>query len=247
MDWTNILVEWMHNYGYFAVVGILVLCGIGLPIPEELTFILAGYTVHLVNHTEHMRGLNLKVMIACAMLGLLMGDSLLFMLGKYYGQSLLKRWPFKMFFTPKRMEESIEFFHKYGHWTILMAGFVAGVRACTYFLAASMGVKYRRFIVLDICRALVTCPVSIWLGWKFGFHAEHIIHEYSLPVMIAVLLLAIYFGLRWYIRKNKVPVEPTVTKLAEVPMLAKPAEPAKPSEPLETSKLIEPAKPPESK
>jgi membrane-associated protein len=117
-------------------------------------------------------------------------------------------WPFKKFFTPQRIKDAEDFFHKWGTWTIFAAGFVAGVRACTYFLAASMGVKYRRFIAMDFARAALTCPISIWAGWKWGPDAEKIIHQYTLPLIVVIALAALFFVGRWYIRRKNQPPTP---------------------------------------
>ena len=223
MDWSALLTGWLAEYGYVAVVVVLILCGVGLPIPEELTFILAGFTVHKC-------GLNLEIMIACAMVGLILGDTILFCLGKYCGQALLTRWPFKKFFTAQRIKDAEDFFHKWGSWTIFAAGFVAGVRACTYFLAASMGVKYRRFIFLDFARAILTCPVSIYLGWRFGHEAEHIMHRYTLPLMILIVLVACYFVIRWYTRKQTPPTEPPDTGSSAKEAASAPTTPVLPAQ-----------------
>ena len=40
------LIEWLNDYQYYAMFGILFLCGIGLPIPEEVTLIGSGVVVY---------------------------------------------------------------------------------------------------------------------------------------------------------------------------------------------------------
>ena len=38
----SLLHAFFFDYGYYAVFGVLVLCGMGLPLPEDITLITAG-------------------------------------------------------------------------------------------------------------------------------------------------------------------------------------------------------------
>ena len=39
MDFLHILVNFFSDYGYFAVFGVLILCGFGLPVPEDISLV----------------------------------------------------------------------------------------------------------------------------------------------------------------------------------------------------------------
>lgn len=188
MDWLSELTPWFEHGSYFAVFFVLVLCGIGLPIPEEITFIAAGVVVQRIDA-------NVWIMIAVGLVGILAGDSLTYMAGRRYGMAVLSRWPFKRFVKKDGIEKARRFIDQHGSHSVFIAGFLAGVRAPTYFLCGSMGLSYARFVLWDLARAILTCPISVWLAWRFGKHAEHILREYSyIPVgLIAVVCLVILF------------------------------------------------------
>lgn len=163
--------EWLFEHGSYPIVfGVLVLCGVGLPIPEELTFVVAGYAASKAG--EH-----LGLMILVAMLGIVAGDSLTYWMGRHYGLALMRRWPFNKLIGERGIEKAQGFFKRHGKKTVFIAGFLAGVRAPTFFLSGSLGIRYRRFILLDVARAVVTCPVSIWLGYRYGPEAEEVLGE----------------------------------------------------------------------
>ena len=48
-----------------------------------------------------------------------------------------------------------------------------------FFLAGAMGVKYWRFFLWDLAGALISCPVSIWLAYRYGNAAAAIISKYK--------------------------------------------------------------------
>ena len=171
-DWISQLGPFFDQFSYLAVFLILLLCGIGLPVPEEATFLVAGYFVAKM-------GLSPGLMISVALAGIVLGDSITFFLGRGLGAALLTRWPFKKLISEQGLARAQAFFRKHGPKAIFIAGCMAGVRAPTFFLSGSMGLSYFRFLFWDFARSLVTCPLSIFLGYKFGPQAEEYISRYQ--------------------------------------------------------------------
>src|SRR5450631_2779114 len=94
------LVDFLLNfYGptpYFLIAGILLLCGLGLPIPEDITLLAAGLAAYY--------GLtNLILTILVAYFGVLLGDSIIFFLGAHYGRKLTKKWIFHKLLPDERL------------------------------------------------------------------------------------------------------------------------------------------------
>ena len=85
------LVDFILNfYGptpYLLVFGILLACGLGLPVPEDVTLFSAGIMAYY--------GVSdLLLMILISLVGVLIGDSFMFFLGAKYGRRLTKKWLF---------------------------------------------------------------------------------------------------------------------------------------------------------
>ncbi len=165
MDFFDALSGFLLEHGYLAVFVVLMLCGLGLPIPEELTLIAAG----LVVYREQA---DLLLMILVTIVGILGGDSLLLFLGRRFGPSLLARPLFRKLLHADRMVRVQKQFDRHGVKAVFFARFFAGIRPCVYFTAGTLGMRYRTFLLLDLAGALLSAPISVWLGYRFGGEIE---------------------------------------------------------------------------
>jgi membrane protein DedA with SNARE-associated domain len=179
------------EYSYLAVFGVLVLCGLGLPLPEELTLIAAGVVVY-EGKAE------LLPMIGVTIAGILVGDSILFFWGKRYGPSLLQHKWFAKLLHVERMNKVRREFERHGNKAVFFGRFFAGIRALVYFTAGSLGMPFRVFLLLDLLGALLSAPISVWLGFHFGAEIEHLLSyvkqfDRALLVVLALLVLWLCF------------------------------------------------------
>ena len=151
------------EYGYAAVFFVLVICGFGVPIPEDLTLVTGG-VISGVGYT------NPHIMFAVGMLGVLVGDGIMFAAGRIWGQKILRFKPIARIMTPKRYEQVQEKFDKYGNWVLFVARFLPGLRTAVFVTAGiSRKVSYLRFIIMDGLAALISVPIWIYLG-EYGAH-----------------------------------------------------------------------------
>jgi len=189
-DWLmGILTSHGQYVLYFGTFGLLVICGLGVPIPEELTFLCAGFAASQVKDT------NIAILCVMGVAGIMIGDSFPFLAGKYWGMSLLRKPKFARVITPERIEKVEDFFRRYGPWTVFGARFVAGLRMPAFFIAATMGVKYWTFFVLDLLGALISCPTSILLAYYFGPQAKEMVaqsHVYLFGLLGLGILYLVY-------------------------------------------------------
>src|SRR5256885_765736 len=80
---------------YYSLTGVLLLCGLGLPIPEDFTLISAG-------ELAYKGVINVHTAFFVCFGAVLAGDTLAFLLGRYFGPRVLASWLFRRFFTPKK-------------------------------------------------------------------------------------------------------------------------------------------------
>ncbi|HFC8520227.1 DedA family protein [Neisseria lactamica] len=151
------------EYGYAAVFFVLVICGFGVPIPEDLTLVTGGVISGMGYTNPHM-------MFAVGMLGVLVGDGVMFAAGRIWGQKILRFKPIARIMTPKRYAQVQEKFDKYGNWVLFVARFLPGLRTAVFVTAGiSRKVSYLRFIIMDGLAALISVPIWIYLG-EYGAH-----------------------------------------------------------------------------
>lgn len=161
MDLLQRLIAIFAENGYVAVWIALMICGLGLPLPEDVTLVAGGVIAGLGYANVHM-------MFAMCMVGVLLGDATVFMLGHHYGARMLKwRWVARVL-PPRRYEMVQHKFARYGNRVLFVARFLPGMRTTIYATAgATRRVSLLRFLLIDTLAALISVPVWVYLGY-FG-------------------------------------------------------------------------------
>jgi membrane protein DedA with SNARE-associated domain len=154
----------MHFHGPAAYVGVLfvlITCGLGVPLPEDVPLISGGWLI--------ARGGSLPLMILTGLAGILIGDTIIFRAGSTYGLRLLETRLGKHI-PGERVARTIALFDKHGPKFIMVARFVPGLRAVTYFVAGTTGVPYWKFLTFDGLAACISAPAWVYLGWYARKH-----------------------------------------------------------------------------
>ncbi len=171
------LLEILSQGGFLSFWGpflILVSCGIGVPIPEDIVLVVGGYLAHEFRHQL------LSVMIVLY-LGILIGDSIVFSAGRFVGGKALKTKRIKRFFTDERRLRVEGLFKKFGSSVVFVARFLPGLRAPVFFFCGAIRYSFTRFIFLDGLAALLSAPLFVWLGFfaakKYGADLTKLTHH----------------------------------------------------------------------
>ena len=161
MDLLERLITIFAENGYIAVFIALMICGAGLPLPEDITLVAGGVIAGLGYANVH-------AMFALAMFGVLLGDAGIFLLGHHYGSRMLKWRLVARILTPKRYAMVQEKFVRYGNRMLFIARFLPGMRTTVYISAGiSHRVSFTRFLLIDGLAALISVPFWVYLGY-FG-------------------------------------------------------------------------------
>jgi len=103
-----------------------------------------------------------------SMVGVLLGDSTMFLLGRKYGTRVLKVRFVARLLTPERYAKVQEKFERYGNRLMFIARFLPGMRTAVYITAGTTHrVSFLRFFLLDGFAALISVPIWVYLGY-FG-------------------------------------------------------------------------------
>ncbi|MFN0206601.1 MAG: DedA family protein [Planctomycetota bacterium] len=189
----------LNDWGYAGIIFILVLCGLGLPVPEEITLIGSGYLAYVAksNGVDHPNWILASVV---CVFGILLGDTVVYGLGRKFGNSLLKLPIIRHELTPSRLEKFDRLFHKYGDRAIFFSRFFMGVRLASYFVAGRQKMSYFKFLFLDLCGALLSGPTSVFFGYYFGkeidraFAWAHKSNYVLIGIVVVVIVAFIIFA-----------------------------------------------------
>lgn len=197
MDMLDFLVHVFTEYGYHAVFVALMVCGFGLPLPEDITLTAGGVIAGLGYANAHL-------MVAVGMAGVLGGDTLMFVLGRIYGERLLRwRWV-AWLLTPQRYALVQEKFHRYGNRLMFVARFLPGLRSPIYLTAGmTRRVPFLRFFLMDMAAAAISVPLFVYLGYYGAANHEWLLlwlGRGKAVIGLLVLVLAAIIGV-WIWRR----------------------------------------------
>jgi membrane protein DedA with SNARE-associated domain len=161
--WFEYLTNLSGNAAYAIIFGVLVACGLGFLLPEDVPLIAGGYLIW--DGT-----LEWIPTILITMAGVLIGDTILFTFGRKLGFKILEQERVQILFKPEKIRRTRAYFRKYGDKIVFFARFVAGFRAAAFFMAGSMKMEYRRFIAYDAAAAIISVPVWIGIGYGLGYY-----------------------------------------------------------------------------
>ena len=191
----GLVVEHFHYVGPFLV---LLLCGLGLPLPEEITLLGAGILVHQ-GEADFA-----AIALVCAA-AILIGDSIPYWLGRHFGQAALRIGWVARVLHPERFAALERRFAAHGNWVVFTCRFLPGVRIPGYFVAGTLGMGYARFLTLDGLGVLLSVPLAIWLGILFGDSIERMEkHVADFHLLLAFLLVSVVLVLatRHFVRRR---------------------------------------------
>ncbi len=215
----EIIEIYFGRFHYLAPFVVLLLCGVGLPIPEEVSLLGAGFLLFQGKGSFSM-------MVGVCGAAILIGDSIPFWLGRHYGMRALEISWVRRILHPERFAKLEQRFREHGNWATFAVRFFAGVRLPGYFIAGTMRMSYPRFLILDTMGVLISVPISIWIGRYFGEQVEkmHRVNK-NLHLFLAFLVIALTLVIIFHARANKqAPQEPVAGKAADTPA-AKPSGP----------------------
>jgi len=201
---TEFVGTFIENWSYFGLFFILLACGFGLPLPEDIPLLFSGWLVH--------RGhANLWIMMTVGMLGVLGGDSIMYGLGRRYGEHIVEHPWLMRLITRRRLEWAEQKFLSRGAPLIFVARFMTGARSVVFLTSGMFRVPFWKFLLMDGTAALISVPLWIILAAYFGDRAEALVEKLrdagAWAVAGAIAVVAIWFLWRRRRRKSRMALE----------------------------------------
>ena len=171
-------------------------------ISEDLTCIAAGLLV--------VEGrLDLASATAACLVGIFVGDILLFLAGRWLGRPALSRAPLCWFLTPAKVDLASDWARQRGAWVVLASRFLPGTRLPVYFAMGSLQTSLLRFLFWFALAVILWTPllvgVTVLLGDRVlaGFA---IVQRHTVPALLilgALIWLMVDVGVPLMTRRGR--------------------------------------------
>ncbi len=164
----NVIIQTITDYPYIGAAAVFMLCGLGLPIPEEIVLLAAGFVC-----AKFPDKAQLYPMMSWCAAAIVAGDTIPFLLGKVFGVRLLRlRW-LRYLITKRRLAMFDHWFRRRGDLVIVISRFMPGLRVVAFFTAGAMKMRWTRFLLLDGVGIALIVPLLTLLG----YHSASVIEE----------------------------------------------------------------------
>jgi membrane protein DedA with SNARE-associated domain len=199
-SWTTAIAQ----HGYAILIASVFLEAVGLPVPAALALLIAGAaTAHGLLQALYALG--------AALLAMLAGDTLMFLLGRYTGWWLLGALC-RISLNPEScILRSADSFYRRGRQLLVFAKFIPGINTMAPPLAGSMNMRFSQFLSLDVAGTALYVGLFFGVGFLFSDALGAVTRGYraagSILSWVVITLIAGYLALQlWlWIREYALP------------------------------------------
>ncbi len=179
------MIEWLEQGSYLGIVLFLTLTGLGLPVPEEIPIVAAGVA-------SRAGALDWWLALPACLIGALLGDSLMYAIGRFFGARFLREHRLLSGFLTEEREKKIELLiQQHGIKAFFAARFLVGLRSPFYLTAGILRVKYRWFLFADFICASIVISAFFGLAYAFGNRITGLIQSAEKGLTLVVLIAGI--------------------------------------------------------
>jgi len=174
------VVNLLKHYGYWIIFFNIFLESIGLPLPAVPVLVAGGAACAFGTLAS-------SKVILLAFVSMMIGDSLLFLAGRYSGWAILG-FICRFFDNPEAcIFRSAESFYKHGRLTLLFSKFIPGVNSMAPPMAGSMNMRVWEFLGWDF----LASGLYIFPFFGLGFFFSHLLAG------ILVGFTSVKLGIQW--------------------------------------------------
>lgn len=125
----------LNQFGYLAVLGLVLIEDFGVPVPGETALILGAVYAGTGQ-------LSIVLVALLGFCGAVLGDNIGFALGHVGGRPLVERYGRYVLLTPDRLDKATSFFDRHGGKVVMIARFVEGLRQANGITAGTAGMRW---------------------------------------------------------------------------------------------------------
>lgn len=191
----DLILGWAGDYGYLAVFGLLMFGIVGLPVPDEVVLMFAGF---LVSKGD----LQLLPTLAAAVLGSACGITVNYGIGRIAGKRLTDRHGRWLRLSEGSLDRVRDWFSRVGKWGLTFGYFLPAVRHLMAVVAGSSRLSLKTFATFAYAGSLLWCSSFVLLGYLTGKEWRGVLRTFHRQVFLVMILLLIMGGAYLLVRRR---------------------------------------------
>ena len=198
-QFTDVFLQFIDGWGYYAVAIRMALENACIPIPSELILGFAGYMIYAGRMTFTM------AMVA-GMVGGMLGSYFAYYVGHYGGRPFVDKYGKYFFVKKSHVDIAQEWFDKYGIKAVFFSRMLPVVRTFISLPAGFAHVDMKKFFFYTFIGSLPWTALILFIGMMLGEGWKVMMevgHEISLAVAAAIVIICIVLYVQYKRKKKK--------------------------------------------
>jgi membrane protein DedA with SNARE-associated domain len=180
----------ISTYGYGAVALIVTLETVGLPLPGESTIIAAA----MIAAADHR--LDIWLLIAAAAAGAIVGDNVMFWIGREFGYRLVLRFGPHLGLTEPRIRLGQYLFLRYGPGVVFFGRFIVLVRTLAALFAGANWMRWPRFVIYNATGGIAWATIYGLGAYYLGKQVDRLAEPVGIATaVVAAIIIVVFFVL----------------------------------------------------
>lgn len=192
--------SFVQNYGYWALLLLSIAESACVPIPSEVTFVVAGAlcTTAVTGHVQF----SLWAVIVIGTVGSVIGSQIAYEVGRSAGRTVVDRWGKWVLLSHKDLDTSERWFAKYGAATVLIGRVLPVVRSVISVPAGIAEMKRGPFVALTALGSAAWVALLSGLGYAAGKNWHRVSKDFhtaqtpTIAVIVVLVVVAIVLRVR---------------------------------------------------
>lgn len=179
----------LQDFGYPAILIVLLLDSSGVPWPTEATLVLVGVALR-AGH------LHPGIVFPLALGGAAVGSILSYVLGRRMGPGLMQRIARIFRLSPATMDKVEEWFDKHGEKAVFFGRFIPFVRNLAGYPAGVMQIPFAKYLALSLAGYAGYIAFALFLGYG-GSSIAHLIGDLEILLWLLAPLALLVIWFKW--------------------------------------------------
>lgn len=201
---TDFIDHFVTDYVYIGVLVLMLLESACIPIPSEVTMLVAGYVVQKGDAS-------FALVVALGVLGNLVGSLLAYGVGRVGGPPLISRYGRYVLLREHDVDRAHRWFERYGQPAVFFSRLLPVLRTFISLPAGIVDMPLGRFTLYTAVGCVPWVAALTWAGYLLGNRWETIVRYFtwaSIVIALAVVALVVRGLLR---RRRRAEVEATTS------------------------------------